>query len=147
MLSLPKNIVLVGRLLEMLFVFPPLRKTNIHFSVNNICSYFLNLTAAYEWLAQLLVETMKRNGNFFAAGFLVCWFCERRKKKGKKCELPQRRYVLKRKVELIVYSMVSAMFCTQKLKAAWCTVAHDAKAIEMMTEGVLVPCFLLVVGK
>ena len=78
MLSLPKNIVLVGRLLEMLFVFPPLRKTNIHFSVNNICSYFLNLTAAYEWLAQLLVETMKRNGNFFAAGFLVCWFCEQK---------------------------------------------------------------------
>ena len=66
----------------------------------------------------------------------------------KKCELPQRRYVLKRKVELIVYSMVSAMFCTQKLKARCSTtVAHDSKAIEMMTEGVLVPCFLHVVGK
>lgn len=69
MLSLPKNIVLVGRLLEMLFVFPPLRKTNIHFSVNNICSYFLNLTAAYEWLAQLLAQNDETKRKLFCCRF------------------------------------------------------------------------------
>lgn len=56
------------------------------------------------------------------------------------------RHVLKRKVELIVYSLANAMFCTQKLKAARDSALDSGLASSLlMTEGVLVPCFLHVV--